>query len=172
MPKLLFFFLLLHLPGLSKAQPNGPPDTFSVFFFLLEDCKITQAYTDKMQHLVQEFAGDSIQFQGYFPNPISEDSTVHAFIQKHKLPFPCTREAAAGAARRFSVTVTPEVVVYNETRQTVVYQGRIDNLYERVGLRRQVVTSHELEAALYCIRHNKPVPIPRTNAVGCFLDLN
>ncbi|MEQ1746000.1 MAG: redoxin domain-containing protein [Saprospiraceae bacterium] len=172
MPKLLLSFLMLCLPVLPKAQASAPADTFSVFFFLLEDCKITQAYTDKMQHLYRKFAGDSIQFQGYFPNPISADSTVQAFVAKHKLPFPCTREVAATAAKRFGVTVTPEVVVYNETRQTVVYQGRIDNLYERVGLRRQVVTSHELEAALYCIRHNKPVPIPRTNAVGCFLNLN
>jgi hypothetical protein len=66
------------------------------------------------------------------------------------------------------VKVTPEVVVYNVTRDSIYYQGRIDNLFERVGQRRQVVTSHELEAALYCIQHNKPVPIPRTTAVGCF----
>lgn len=120
-----------------------------------------------MQYLHRTFANDSIRFSGYFPNPVSEDAAMQAFVEKHRLPFSCTRTDAYNIAKRFGVTVTPEVVVYNETRDSVYYQGRIDNLFERVGQRRQVVTSHELEAALYCIQHNKPVPIPRTQAVGC-----
>jgi hypothetical protein len=95
---------------------------------------------------------------------------MQAFIQKYNIPFACTRTHAYARAKQLGVTVTPEVVVYNETRQTIVYQGRINNLYERVGQRRQVVTSHELEAALYSIRNNKPVPIPKTTAIGCFLN--
>lgn len=143
-------------------------DKYQVYFFLLEDCMITQAYTDKLQEIHHKFACDSIRFSGYFPNPVSTDSAMLAFVEKHQIPFPCTRDGAYDTAKSFGVTVTPEVVLYNETRDSVYYQGRIDNLYERVGQRRQVVTSHELEAALYCIQHNKPVPIPRTTAVGCF----
>jgi hypothetical protein len=150
------------------GQPAGVSDQYRVYVFMLEDCKITQAYTEKVRYLYQTFAGDSIHFSGYFPNPVSEDSTMQAFVEKHQLPFSCTRTGAYALAKRFGVTVTPEVVVYNETRDSVYYQGRIDNLFERVGQRRQVVTSHELEAALYCIQHSKPIPIPRTTAVGCF----
>ncbi len=153
-----------------SAQSAPSSNAFEVYFFLLEDCKITQAYTDKLQHLHHTFAGDSIRFTGFFPNPVSEDSTMRAFVEKHQLPFPCTRTGAYEVAKKFGITVTPEVVVYHTAEDSVYYQGRIDNLFERVGQRRQVVTSHELEAALYCIQHNKPVPIPRTKAVGCFLN--
>jgi len=152
------------------AQAAPLSSTFEVYLFLLEDCKITQAYTDKLQHLHRTFACDSIRFTGFFPNPVSEDSTMRAFVAKHQLPFSYTRTGAYEAAKKFGVTVTPEVVVYHAGRDSVYYQGRIDNLFERVGQRRQVVTSHELEAALYCIQHNKNVPIPRTQAVGCFLN--
>lgn len=152
-----------------SGQALSSSNSFQVYLFLLEDCKITQAYTDKLQYLHRTYASDSIYFTGFFPNPVSEDSTMRAFVAKHQLPFFCTRTNAFELAKRFDVTVTPEVVVYNTTLDSVYYQGRIDNLFERVGQRRQVVTSQELEAALYCIQHNKPVPIPRTMAVGCFL---
>jgi len=170
-----WFYILLFLyflPFLAVGKPMiyPPSDSFTVNFFLLEDCKITQAYADKMQSIYAEYAKDSIGFQGYFPNPISAAATMQGFVKKYKIPFSCTCSGAYTRAKQLGVSVTPEVVVFNETRQTIVYQGRIDNMYERVGQRRQVVTSHELEAALYCIRHNKPIPIPKTIAIGCFLN--
>ena len=160
----LIILLFWALPGFALAQR----DSFTVYLFLLEDCKITQAYTDKMQELHREYAGDSIGFVGYFPNPVSEDSTILDFKNKYQLPFHCTRTGAYEKAKAFGVQITPEVVLYNETRQTVLYQGRIDNMYERVGQRRRVITSHELAAALHAVRNAQAIPIPRTLAVGCF----
>lgn len=167
----MIFLIALVMRALSVSGQSAvsSSQTFGVYLFLLEDCKITQAYTDKLRLLHNTFASDSIRFEGFFPSPVSTDSTMQAFAAKHRLPFPCTRSGAYAMAKRFSVSVTPEVVVYNETLDSVYYQGRIDNLFERVGQRRQVVTSHELEAALYCIQHCKPIPVPRTVAVGCFL---
>lgn len=170
--KLLTIFLMVLIGRVLPVNgqlPVSSGHTFRVYLFLLEDCKITQAYTDKLRSLHSTFASDSIRFEGFFPSPVSTDSAMQAFVAKHRLPFPCTRSGAYAMAKRFGVSVTPEVVVYNETIDSVYYQGRIDNLYERVGQRRQVVTSHELEAALYCIQHYKPIPVPRTAAVGCFL---
>lgn len=167
---MLFLMALIGRVLLVSGQlPVSSGHTFRVYLFLLEDCKITQAYTDKLRSLHGAFASDSIRFEGFFPNPISTDSTVQTFVVKHRLPFPCTRLGAYAMAKRFGVSITPEVVVYNETLDSVYYQGRVDNLYERIGQRRQVVTSHELEAALYCIQHCKPIPVPRTVAVGCLL---
>lgn len=164
----LLFILMGYLWNLT-GQTTPARAHYEVYLYLLEDCKITQAYTDKLQEIYQTFANDSIRFTGFFPNPVSEDATMQAFVEKYQLPFVCTREGAYSSARRFGVTVTPEVVVYDSTHQEVVYQGRIDNLFERVGQRRRVVTSHDLVSALTCIQQNKPVKPSRTQAVGCFL---
>lgn len=153
------------------SSPPATKDSFTVYLFLLEDCMITQAYTDRLTSLHSEYAGDSIGFIALFPNPVSSDSTAMAFARKYDLPFNTTRENAQNLARQFDVRVTPEVVLYNETKKIVLYQGRIDNLFERIGERRRVVTSHELAAALYSVRNHQPVPIPRTTAVGCFLNI-
>jgi hypothetical protein len=156
------------LPCVATAQ-DSPRDSFTVYFFLLEDCKITQAYTDRIGEIYQQYHGDSIGFVGLFPNPISTDSSATAFREKYGLPFACTTLLAAETAEKMGVSVTPEVVLFNETKHKTLYQGRIDNLYERLGERRSVVTSFELEAALHAVRHFREVPIPRTRAVGCFL---
>lgn len=137
-PFTLLFLLISYLCHLS-GQTTRTGANYEVYLFLLEDCKITQAYTDELQKIYQTFAGDSIRFTGFFPNPVSEDSTMQVFIKKYELPFVCTREGACEQAKRFGVTVTPEVAVYESTHQTVVYQGRIDNLFERVGQRREVL---------------------------------
>lgn len=164
--KIFLAVLALLLPLAASAQPR---DSFTVYFFLLEDCKITQAYTDRIANIHGQYACDSIGFMGLFPNPLSDDSTVAAFQEKYQLPFACTARQAAEKAGALGISVTPEVALVNESTGATLYQGRIDNLFERLGERRRVVTSFELEAALHAVRNGWEVPIPRTQAVGCFL---
>ena len=158
------------LIGLSfgSATAQGQ-QRFTVYLFLLEDCKITQAYTDRLTELYAAYACDSIAFAGLFPNPLSSDSTAAEFQHRYAIPFSCTTRQAAELADSFAVRVTPEVVLYNQTEGRVLYQGRIDNLFERVGERRQVVTAHELESALQSVRNRETISVARTQAVGCLL---
>lgn len=155
------------LIGLASQAQSG--DTIHVLIFLLEDCKISQAYTARLTTLHSRFGQDSIRFVGLFPNPVSEEESVRAFQEKYQLPFPLSKKDAKEIAWDFGVTVTPEVVVVRQSTKTVLYQGRIDNMFERVGKRRRVVTSNDLELALEAIRANRRVPVSRTQPIGCFL---
>jgi hypothetical protein len=158
---------ILCLVGLtSKAQQ---PDTIGVYIFLLEDCNISQAYTHRLADLQRQFGKDSIRFVGLFPNPLSNEGSVRAFQEKYRIPFSLSSMGATEKARDLGATVTPEVVVVRESSQTVLYQGRIDNMFERVGKRRRVVTSHDLELALEAIRANRKIPVSRTEPIGCFI---
>lgn len=164
----LFFWMCFGF-ALHAQQAAG---TYTVYLFLLEDCKITQAYTDRLHEIYDKYQAQGIRFEGLFANPVSNDSTVAEFATKYDIPFACKIDRDAVRARAFGVTVTPEVVLFDENAQNILYQGRIDNMFERVGQRRQVVTSFELEAALHAVTHDQPVPIPRTNAVGCYLPIS
>jgi len=167
---ILVLGIALSAGSASATHSRIARDSFTVYFFLLEDCMISQAYPDVMQDLFARFANDSIAFRGSFPNPLSRDSSVSAFLQKYEITFPCLIAGSYNLAVQFGVTVTPEVVIYNHSRAEKVYQGRIDNMFERVGKRRRVVTSHELRDALESIHAGLPVPIPRTEAIGCLLN--
>lgn len=163
-------FVLLLLPGILVSQVvKVIPESYRVYFFLLEDCKISQAYVTRIKEISMQYQSDSIVFVGLFPNPVSTAETVQRFQRKYKLPFKCTETGALQKAREFDVRVTPEVVVYDERKAELLYQGRIDNMFEAIGQRRRVVTTSELADALLAIQRNEAIPFVRTEAVGCLL---
>ncbi len=153
---------------LSVSGLRAGSDSLTVYLLLLEDCRITQDYTLELARLHARFGGPGIGFAGYFPNPISSDSTVAAFQSKYTLPFDC---AAGGIdlAQRMGVTVTPEVVLYDETHGHIIYQGRIDDRFVRVGRRRSVVSQHDLADAIAATLAGRRVAVARTQPIGCLL---
>ena len=153
----------------SVTQGMSQNDSFGVYLFLLEDCRISQAYTDRLNELYQEYHNDSIEFKGFFPNPISRVATMEAFVEKYDIQFPCDRFDATEMARSLGIEITPEVAIVNISTQEVLYKGRIDDMYIQVGKRRQVITRNELADALESILHHKPITVKETQAVGCFL---
>src|SRR4029078_5456290 len=78
----------------------------------------------------------------YVDSRADADSLRGHFLEHH---FPCRgaidRSRALAAA--CGATVTPEAVVFDSARK-IVYQGRIDNLYEDFGKSRSEATTHEL----------------------------
>lgn len=71
-------------------------------------------------------------------------------------------------ARRYGVTVTPEVAVVDESDR-LLYRGRIDDQYAGYGKTRLVPRRRDLRTALDEILAGKPVSLPRTKAFGCAL---
>ena len=62
-------------------------------------------------------------------------------------------------------------MVYNHNDQEILYKGRIDNAYFRVGKKRGVTSTSDLKDALEAIVRGEPVLIKETEAVGCFINL-
>ena len=69
-------------------------------------------------------------------------------------------------AKLTGARITPEVVVLSATG-TTLYQGRINDLYLGPTKRQRKATTSDLRDALSAIAENKPVPTPRTEAMGC-----
>ena len=68
--------------------------------------------------------------------------------------------------------MTPEVVVYNESRQEICYKGRIDDAYARVGQRKRITATSELKDVLEALQNNQPIPVSNTEAIGCLIGPN
>ena len=68
-------------------------------------------------------------------------------------------------------TITPEVVIYDHRIGQILYSGRIDDRYVKVGKRRRHVQTSELEDALKAIRSGQPVAVRETQATGCLITL-
>lgn len=145
-------------------------DSVTVYIFLKEDCVISQNYTPTLNRLYQTFSSQKISFIGLFPS--TRDEAIETFRQKYAITFPLKSDYFQTLTKKLGATVTPEVVVYNETCGEILYKGRIDDMYYRVGKKRTVTTTAELEDALKSIVAGKPVLIKETEAVGCLINLN
>ena len=165
------FFLLCFFAGANLAAAKNPPpsDSVTVYLFLGEECIISQYFTQQLNELHAEFSSEKLAFVGLFPNPSSSTEKMAAFRQKYGLAFPLKLDVLQRKMDEFGVAVTPEVVVFDHRSQQVVYQGRIDNTFFRVGKRRAVTTTAELRDVLLALRQKQGVEVPETPAVGCFI---
>ncbi|MBI5914266.1 MAG: redoxin domain-containing protein [Bacteroidetes bacterium] len=172
--KRLFFAFLLLVPTLrSEAQTAAVDyrrDTFIVYVFLLEDCVICQNYSATLHQLHEKYASERIRFIGLFPNRFSSKDKIAAYQKKYDIPFELKMDYFQTRTRKMGVKVTPEVAVYNKSRDEVLYRGRIDDQYVALGRRRSVKTTRELEDALTAIHENRKPTVPVTQAVGCFIN--
>ena len=163
--------LLTVFLGLSFAAAAAPSDSISVYIFLREDCVICQQYTPQLERLATEYGGKGVHFLGVFPNASSSPDLVAEFAQKYGLTFPLEIDSEQTITRRMGATITPEVVIYDHRIGQVLYSGRIDDRYLKVGQRRRHVQTSELEDALKAIRSGRPVAVREVPATGCLITL-
>lgn len=162
---LLLIISLCCLSFIVKAS-----DSISVYIFLLESCQICQNQTAEINDIYQKYAASGIEFIGIFPNnEFSTQEGIDSFQTKYGLSFPLKFDPNQEIANQYQASITPEVVVVRNSDQTILYRGKIDNSYERVGIRRSVTTEFYLKNALNQILENKEITTPQTSAVGCFI---
>lgn len=138
---------------------------------MLEDCPITQYYIPKLKTLFDTYHPYQIEFIGLFPNKYSKPEKIDSFKHNYQIPFPLKTDYFQKKVQKFNATVTPEVVIYNKTYNEVLYQGRIDNAYSRVGRPRYNINQDEVKEALEAIVKGEPIKKNKTEAVGCFITL-
>lgn len=145
-------------------------DHIKVCFFLLEECKITQAYIPDINSIHKDFSNDRFEYHAYFSSPASDRNDAQVFADRYNLAIPIEMDSTQFWAKKFDITVMPEVVVYNIKLDQIVYQGRIDNLFAKIGKRRSRATQTDLRDALNSILKGIPIAVPKTTPIGCFLE--
>ena len=160
--------LIKILPTIIEA-PIPKPDSVTVYLFFRIDCKICEYYTNDLEKLHEQYKEDKISFVAVFPNFMDKPPAIEQYRKKYSLPFQAKTDYFKKLTKKFNATVTPEVVVYNETKETILYQGRIDNTYYKLGRKRGVTTSSELATVLERHTNGVPISVEFTKAVGCFI---
>ena len=148
------------------------PEKVTVYIFLHEDCRISQHYTLALKEMHQAYAGKHIQFIGLFPSASSKADKIDSFKEKYAIPFKLLPDYYHEKKDAFGVRVTPEVVVYNECSEEIIYRGRIDDTYVRIGQRKRVTTTSELKDVLESVVNHQNVMVENTPAVGCIIGKN
>jgi peroxiredoxin len=141
-----------------------------VYVFLADTCPISQAATLPLRELHGRYGAQGVRFVGVFPAKETTPAGLTAFAKAYQLAFPLQADAGHRLTRQLHARITPEAVVVAADGRTILYQGRLDDAYAGLGQHRAVVNHHELADALAAVTAGRSVPVPRTEAVGCFIE--
>lgn len=166
----LILYGFLFLPVL-LAQPVGAqPDSALVYVFLSETCPICKSVTLELRDLHRDLQNRPVKITGVFPGTWSSTRQTRAeFARKYRLDFPLTADARQELVRKYGATITPEVIMVSSRTGNILYRGMINNGFESVGRRRQVITERYLHDALMQFLAGQPVTSSQTRPVGCFI---
>lgn len=172
----LIVFLLLSLPAFAQVNEiplrdlNGTRTTLSAFsgklvavVFLSPECPLCQNYTRTLNAL------EGAEVVGIVPGRAYDREELLRFRDKYQVRFPLLTDAPNALAAHFKATTTPEVWLLDENR-TVLYHGAINNWAIALGKTRNTVTAHYLSDAIRAYQEGKPVSVPETRPVGCFIN--
>jgi hypothetical protein len=159
------------LDGSPVVWPGKEPARAACVLFVGTDCPIANAYAPEIARLVKEFEPKGVTFVIAYPRPDLKPDAARRHALEFKFPCPAVLDSDLALTKRLGATITPEAVVLSPTGE-VLYRGRIDDRYPKVGgKRREVPTSLDLRDALAAALAGKPTPRPWPPAVGCDIDL-
>jgi len=137
---------------------------------MLDECRICQNYGPEFKKYYHEYASDTIDFIGYFPNFSSKKQNIDKFKKTFSIPFKLKTDYFKTQSKKFNADILPTVVVYDEKKEIILYAGRIDDRYHKVGQQKRVITSYDLRNALDSIIADKPINVKNTQPIGCFIN--
>ena len=164
---LLVFLCCISMASLTAQEYS---DSISVNFFLLDECRISQNISGEIIHVRDNFDEETFIYACYFPNKSSTSEKIEVFLEDYNIAIPYYTDYNKVKTEFYGATIAPEVVVYDEKSQQLLYRGRIDNSFDKVGSRRRVVTSRDLREVLAAIKNKEAIKVKETQAIGCFIN--
>ena len=162
--------LVQTLAGASVDPLLAPAGTKAiVFLFTSTDCPISNRYAPEVRRLAESSGSKGVVFRLIYPNPAETPAAIreHMAAYSYEGIAEALRDTKLSLVKFAGATVTPEAVVVVGGK--VAYRGRIDDRYVDLGRERPAPTRRDLFDALTAVLDGKPVPLAKTQAVGCFI---
>jgi hypothetical protein len=160
---------LTDLDGVPQAQLLHPaPGRWSTLLFVGTECPISNHYAPEIRRICTGYAAAGAQCTLVYPGQLKSDE-VRAHLAAFRLDLPAVIDRDHVLVAHTGATVTPQAAVFTSDG-TLAYRGRIDDLYASLGRPRQRATTQDLRNALDDLAAGRPVRMPRTQAIGCYIE--
>lgn len=159
---------VLDVQGGRHALDANASRAGSVFVFLSTECPISRQYVPELNRLAQAAATAPapVGVYGVLSDGSLSRRAANQFVEEFRVGFPILFDASSELADLFQPQHVPEAFVL-DAAGSVVYRGRIDDLYPELGKRRVEATRRDLLEAITALSEKRPIANPRTEAVGC-----
>lgn len=143
-------------------------EKLTAYIFMAEECPVCNYLGKTLKRLSNEYENE-VQFVAVFPQKMSHIKSASLFKKKYGLLlFEIEIDKNRVITNRYQATVTPEVVLVN-SKDEVLYQGRINNSYAAPGRMRHGKVKEDLELAIDQSLANIFVPKPWPLPIGCYI---
>lgn len=141
----------------------------TVYFFITNDCPISNAYAPEIHRICSEYQSKGVACELVYVDPALSDEAAHKHAAQYQhVGYPLVVDRKHEMVKKTGVTITPETAVVDANGK-LLYRGRIDNSFVKLGVSRRAPTELDLRDALNASLAGKPVPHPRTKALGCYI---
>ena len=137
-----------------------------VLIFVTTDCPIANSYQPLLARLHHDFHGKGFEFVMVHEGLEQTPKKLREHATEYSIASAVVTDAEHALAHKVGAVKTPEAFVFG-CDGVVLYQGRIDNLYQGFGKKRASATRDDLRVALTEIDSGEKVGVPKTEAVGC-----
>jgi hypothetical protein len=142
----------------------------NLLIFVSTACPISARYSPEINRIIRDYQPKGVRAWIVYAEPKVTAAGVRANLREFHagLAVPAVIDAGFRLTAAVGASVTPEVAVYTGAGR--VYRGRIDDLYEMIGQSRRTAEHHDLRDALDAVLAGRPVAVPDTKAIGCFIE--
>ncbi len=160
--------LLCAILACAQTPPNARAQKLSLQLFVLADCPISRRLAPEFRRICTDYSTRGVACTLVFVDPDTKPEQARKHLKDFSLEFiPFVIDARHKLVRRAGATVTPEAAVFDAASK-LLYLGRIDDSHAS-WTRSRPPTRHDLRDALDAALAGRPVPRPRTEAIGCYI---
>jgi hypothetical protein len=138
-----------------------------VLLFVGGECPISGRYAPEVQRISREHQKDT-RFYLVFPDKSETPQDIRKYLHDYGYSITAVRDPDHLLVKEAHAQITPEAAVFN-AKGSLIYHGRIDNLYASFGHARSAPTTHELEDAIQAALAGRPPSNPEVSGVGCYI---
>ncbi len=141
----------------------------TVLVFLLTDCPIANRYAPELKRIEADYAKKKVAFYRVYVYSDASLSSIREHTKQFDYKWPAIHDKGRALIKAVDARVTPEVAVIKPDG-AIAYMGRIDDMYLEHSRLREGGYRRDLRLALDELLAGKPVSLPRTTALGCYIE--
>ncbi len=169
----MFSFVLLlairDVNGVVRDPLHVETGKANVLFFVTNECPISNSFAHEIARICADYRSKGIGCELVYVDPSITDDQARKHAQEYGHgDYPKIVDRHHELVKATGVTITPEAAVVNREGK-VIYRGRIDDSYASLGQPRRAAKNADLRNALDALVAGKPVPVPETKALGCYI---
>jgi hypothetical protein len=146
----------------------APANRLSVIVFLEPTCPIANRMAPELSRISKKYSEKGVAFFFSYVGPDVTLGAASDHARERAFTGVSFGERKSGLVQAVGATITPEAAVVDRAGR-VLYRGRINDLYVDHASTRAKITRHDLRLALDEALAGRPISVPVTMAVGCFI---